>query len=318
MRPIISAVPNICEGRDAAFIQEVREKLEAVPGLLVLDTSMDQVRNRTIFSFTGRREAIFEAGFRLYEGVLQRVDMRQHQGEYPRIGAVDVFPFVALKDVSIQEVVDLSVAFAGQVAERFSLPVYLAYESARTPMRRDIEAIREGEYEGFAQKMGDPAWKPDFGPEVFPPDKGATIIGARLPIVNLKAYLTTASEEAARWAARVITSPTQGMPDVKAYPGVDRVRGMALLSLTVGNYRATPLYRILEAIRTELRRYGAGISHVEMVGLVPQGALLESALHYLQILDFPEEEVVEIKLDRILGERGQSAKENGPPGSPGV
>lgn len=302
MRSIISAVPNICEGRDAAFIQGLREKLEAVPGLVVLDVSMDQVRNRTIFSFTGSKEAIFEAGFKLYELTLQRVDMRHHQGEYPRIGAVDVFPFVALKDISLQEVVAWSHEFAQLVAARFQIPVYLAYESARTRIRRDIEAIRDGEYEGFAQKMADPAWKPDFGPDTFPPDKGATIIGARLPIVNLKAYLTTANEDAARWAAKVITSPTEGMPGVKAYPGVDRVRGMALLSLTVANYKATPLYRILEAIRTELRRYGAGISHVEMVGLVPQGALLDSALHYLQIHNFPEEEVVEIRLDRILRE----------------
>lgn len=302
MRQIISAVPNICEGRDAAFIQDLREKLEAVPGLVVLDVSMDQVRNRTIFSFTGSKEAIFEAGLKLYERTLQKVDMRQHEGQYPRIGAVDAFPFVALKDASIQEVVGWSYEFARLVAARFQVPVYMAYESAQVPARRDIETIREGQYEGFAQKMMDPAWKPDFGPDTFPPDKGATIIGARLPIVNLKAYLTTANEEAARWVARVITSPTQGMPDVKVYPGVDRVRGMALLSVTVGNYRATPLYRILEAFRTELRRFGAGISHVEMVGLVPQGALLDSALHYLQILDFSEEEVVEIKLDRILGD----------------
>lgn len=303
MRPIISAVPNICEGRDAVFIQDLREKLEAVPGLVVLDVSMDQVRNRTIFSFTGSKEAIFEAGLKLYEVTLQKVDMRLHEGEYPRIGAVDAFPFVALKDVSLQEVVAWSLEFAQRVASQFQIPVYMAYESARTPARRDIETIREGQYEGFAEKMTDPAWKPDFGPDNFPPDKGATIIGARLPIVNLKAYLTTANEEAASWVARVITHPTQGMPGVKAYPGVDRVRGMALLSLTVGNYRATPLYRILEAIRMELLRFGAGISHVEMVGLVPQGALLDSALHYLQILDFPEEEVVEIKLDRILRER---------------
>lgn len=306
MRPIISAVPNICEGRDAVFIQDLREQLEAVPGLVVLDVSMDQIRNRTIFSFTGSKQAIFEGGLKLYERTLAKVDMRLHTGDYPRIGAVDAFPFVALKDVSLQEVVAWSLEFAQLVADRFQVPVYMAYESAQTPQRRDIEAIREGQYEGFAQKMLDPAWLPDFGPASFPPDRGATIIGARLPIVNLKAYLTTANEEAARWVARLITSPTQGMPGVKAYPGVDRVRGMALLSITVGNYRATPLYRVLEAIRMELRRFGAGISHVEMVGLVPQGALLDSALHYLQILDFPEEEVVEIKLDRILKEHADS------------
>lgn len=304
MSQIISVVPNVCEGRDQAFIESLQGKLERVPGLVVLDVSMDQVRNRTNFSFTGRKEAIFEGGFILYEAALGHIDMRQHQGEYPRIGAVDVFPFVALRDVPIATAVEWSVQFAQNVAERFQLPVYLFAESARTKARRDIENIREGEYEGFAAKITDPAWKPDFGPDVFPPDKGATIIGARLPIVNFKAYLTTPNEEAAEWVAEILSSPTQGMPGVHFYPALDRTRNEALLNITVGNFQATPLYRILEAVKTELRRFGAGVSRVEMVGLVPQRALLESAQHYLQIFGFSLDDVVENRLDSILGGRG--------------
>ncbi len=304
MSQIISVVPNVCEGRDQAFIESLQGKLERVPGLVVLDVSMDQVRNRTNFSFTGRKEAVFEGGFLLYEAALGHIDMRQHQGEYPRVGAVDVFPFVALRDVPIATAVEWSVQFAENVAERFQLPVYLFAESARTKARRDIENIREGEYEGFAAKIADPAWKPDFGPDVFPPDKGATIIGARLPIVNFKAYLTTPNEEAAEWVAEILSSPTQGMPGVHFYPALDRTRNEALLNITVGNFQATPLYRILEAVKTELRRFGAGVSRVEMVGLVPQRALLESAQHYLQIFGFSLDDVVENRLDSILGGRG--------------
>jgi glutamate formiminotransferase / 5-formyltetrahydrofolate cyclo-ligase len=301
MSQIISVVPNICEGRDEAFIQSLREKLEAVPGLIVLDVSMDHVGNRTVFSFTGNKRAIFEGGFLVYREALEKIDMRQHQGEYPRIGAVDVFPFVALQNVPVSTAVAWATEFAEQVAARFHLPVYLFADAARSKMRRNIETIREGEYEGFATKMHDPVWKPDFGPDVFPPDKGATIIGARMPIVNFKAYLTTPNEEAAEWVDAVLSNPVTGMPGVHLYPGLDRTRNVALLSITVGNYRETPLYRILEAVKTELRRFGSGISRVEMVGLVPQNALLDSALHYLQVMGFTEEDTVENRLDKIFG-----------------
>ena len=302
MSQIISVVPNISEGRDEAFVETLQQTLEHVPGLVVLDVSMDQVRNRTIFSFTGSKPAVFEGGFLLYEAALGHIDMRQHQGEYPRIGAVDVFPFVALRDAPLSTAVDWSVQFAEEVARRFELPVYLFAESARTVLRRDIESIREGEYEGFTTKIADPAWKPDFGPDKFPLDKGATIIGARLPLVNFKAYLTTASEEAAEWVTHVL-SGTAGLPGVHFYPALDRTRNEALLNITVGNFHATPLYRILEAVKTELRRFGAGVSRVEMVGLVPQRALIESAEHYLQIFGFEVEDVLENRVDAILGER---------------
>ncbi len=303
MTKIITVVPNISEGRDTAFIEDLQRKLQAVPGLLVLDVAMDQARNRTVMSFTGSKEAIFQGGFVLYEETLKRVDMREHQGEYPRIGAVDAFPFVVVKDATIDEAVAWSTEFAEEVARRFEVPTYLAYESARHAQRRDIENIREGEYEGFAAKMADPAWKPDFGPETFPVDKGATIIGARFPLVNFKVYLSTPNEEAAVWVANTLSSPTTGLPNVKFYPGMDRQRNLALLNITVGNYKATPLYRVLEAIKTELRRFGASISKVETIGLVPSPALVDSALHYLQVTDFVEEDLLEKRLNHVVDAR---------------
>jgi glutamate formiminotransferase len=300
MPRIISVVPNICEGRDTAFVEALENTLGDVPGLIVLEASMDAVRNRSIISFTGDREALFEGGFRLYERALARIDMREHRGEYPRIGAVDVFPFVPLHDAPVPLAVEWSVAFAEAVAARFDLPVYLFAESARIQERRDIEGIRQGEYEGFAEKMRNPSWKPDFGPDVFPQKSGATIVGARLPIVNFKVYLTTRDEAAADWVSGVLSTPATGLPGVHFYPAFDRTRDLALLNITVGNYRATPLYRILEAVRTELRRFGAGVSRVEMVGLVPQGALIDSAQHYLQIMDFSPDDLVEGRIDAIL------------------
>ena len=144
MSKIIAAIPNICEGKDRAFIADLTTRLENVPNLMMLDVSMDQIRNRTVFAFTGTVEALFEGGLLLYEQSLKQIDMRKHQGEYPRIGAVDVFPFVPLKDATIEETVDLSIQFAERVAERFRLPVYLFSESARYPARRDVDNIRNG------------------------------------------------------------------------------------------------------------------------------------------------------------------------------
>lgn len=300
MNQIITAVPNISEGRDAAFIDRLKAALEIIPGLMVLDVAMDQARNRTVLSLTGSREAIFEGGFKVYEESLKHVDMRKHQGEYPRIGAVDAFPFVAVKNAPLETVVAWSREFAQAVGERFNLPVYLFGEAALTPQRRDIEVIREGEYEGFAEKMKDPAWTPDFGPGTLPADSGATMIGARYPLVNLKAYLGTGNKAAAEWAAHTLSSPTTGMPNVKFYPGLDHTRGMALLNITIGNYRATPLYRVLEALKTELRRFGTSICQVEMIGLVPQGALIDSALHYLHVNEFSDEHLMESKLQQVV------------------
>ena len=296
----IPVVPNISEGRDTPFIEETRRKLEEVPGLLVMDVAMDQARNRTIFSFMGGKEAVFQGGLIIYEAAINKIDMRQHEGAYPRIGAVDVFPFVAIKQSLLNEAIDWANEFGAMVGDRYSIPVYLAGNAAKSPMRRELESIREGEYEGFQLKMQDLAWKPDFGPDVFPVDRGATIVSARLPLVNLKLYLTTNNKEAAKWVASVLSGISNGFPDVRLYPGLDTSCDLAFISITVRNYSATPLYRVFEAIKTELRRFGTAIRSVETVGLLPQSALVDSALHYLQMHRVTEDDVLETCLEHLF------------------
>jgi len=299
MTKLISAVPNISEGRDVAFIDGVRSQLEEVPGLLLMDVARDETRNRTIFAFMGEKEAVFQGGYIIYETAIRRIDMRQHEGAYPRIGAVDVFPFVAIRLALREEAIQWANEFGHEIGNRYSLPVYLAGDASKTPMRRELESIRDGEYEGFAAKMQDPAWKPDFGPDMFPVDRGATIISARLPLVNLKLYMTTNDEEAAEWAAKVLCGISNGMPDVRMYPGIDRASGLAFINLTVRNYTATPLYRVIEAIKTELKKFGAEIRNIVPVGLVPQSALFDSALHYLQMSGFTDNHVLETRLEQL-------------------
>ena len=186
MSQIISVVPNVCEGRDEAFVEALTEKLEAVPGLVVLDVSMDQVRNRTIFSFTGRKEAVFEGGYHIYEAALGKIDMRNHQGEYPRIGAVDVFPFVALRDAPIATAVDWSVQFAEEVARRFDLPVYLFAEPART--KPTLANVAYGTHERQVLDF----WKAESSrptPVVFHIHGGGWVAGDKARVAGLDKYL---------------------------------------------------------------------------------------------------------------------------------
>jgi glutamate formiminotransferase len=299
MSKIISVVPNICEGRDAKLVDDIVHKLHTVKGLIVLDVSRDTFRNRTVISFTGKPEVLFEGGFLLYDEALKHIDMRKHEGGYPRIGAVDVFPFVPLKDIPIEEAVALSVEFAEKVAQRFKIPVYLFGESARYPSRRDVESIREGEYEGLEKKLKDGRWRPDFGPIEFRPDFGATIIGARYPLISFKVMLNTVDREIAADICRAVAE----LPYVNTYPGVDGEHKLMQITVSITNYRHTPMYQVIEAIRMESRRYGLAISRVEMIGLIPEIAFIESALYYLNIHQFPMDRLLERNIQSHLTEK---------------
>ena len=303
MSKIIAVIPNICEGRDRKFIDELAARLNSVPNLMMLDVSMDHIRNRTVFGFTGPRDAIFEAGLQLYEVALARIDMRRHQGAYPRIGSVDVFPFVPLKDATIAEAVQMSVEFAEQVAARFKIPVYLFSESARYPARRDIDNIREGEYEGFTEKIKEPRWRPDFGPETFPADTGATIIGARHPLISFSVLLHTTDLEAARAICQIMQWGDGGLPHVKAHLGCDETTQHPLITVSIHNFRETPMYRVIEMLRMECRRYGIALGPVEMIGLIPEVAFVESAEYYMGIRGFDHEKLLERNIQKHLDEK---------------
>lgn len=303
MSRIIAAVPNVCEGRDQGWVDALAAQLEAVPELMMLDVAVDRARNRTVLCFTGGKEALFAGGFVLYEETLRHVDMRRHEGAYPRIGAVDVFPFVPLKDATIEEAVAMSVEFGERVAERFRLPVYLFSESARYQARRDIDNIREGEYEGFAEKMRHPRWKPDFGPDELPPDSGATIIGARHPLISFRALLSIGDLAAAEAIAHLLADPAAGLRHVKAHAAIDPESSLAMLTVNIGNFQASPMYRVVETLRLEARRFGTGLRRLEMIGLVPESAWFDAAEAYLGVQGFRRENLLERNLMAHVTER---------------
>lgn len=303
MSRIVAAIPNVCEGRDEAFISRLTEKLKGVDGIILLDVSMDQTRNRTVLALTGSRTALFEAGMLLYEESLKHIDMRRHEGEYPRIGAVDVFPFVPLKDVSIQDTVEMAEEFAARVADTFRIPVYLYGEAARIPNRRLVENIRDIEYEGLEARLKDPAWKPDFGPDEFKPDSGATIIGARYPLVSFKIFLDTRDPGVAESIARSVAFTHGGLRHVRANAGRTREDQKMQLTVSIANYRETPMYKVIELARLEARRFGVGVLSVEMIGLIPERALLESAMYYMNINGFSLDRLVEKNIMAHLNEK---------------
>ncbi len=301
MSTIIAVVPNICEGTDQSFVDDLSHRLGQIPKLMMLDVAVDHVRNRTVLSFTGTKEAVFAGGMLLYERALGHIDMRHHRGEHPRVGAVDVFPFVPLKDATIEEAVAWSVEFAEAVAERFKLPVYLFAESARFRYRRDLENIRQGEYERFREKMQDPRWKPDLGPDRFPEDSGVTVIGARYPLISFKVFLSCAEEEVAAQVGHAVADTSGGQ--IRAYPGLDAGSSLAMLTVSIVNFRAAPMYRVVENLRLEAARFGVGIRRIEMIGLIPEIVLIEAAEYYLRIHGFDHRSLLERNIQSHLDER---------------
>jgi glutamate formiminotransferase / 5-formyltetrahydrofolate cyclo-ligase len=303
MSKILSVIPNVCEGQDKAFIDQLTQKLKSIPEVVVLDVSMDATRNRTVFALTGTREGIFDGGMVLYEEALKHIDMRRHKGEYPRIGAVDVFPFVPLRDFTIEEAVDTANEFARQVAEKFNLPVYLYGECARYPLRKDVERIRDVQYEGLADRLKDPRWKPDFGPDEFKPDSGATIIGARYPMVSFKIYLDTKDIEVTRKICQSIQYDTGGLRHVTANSGVVHGTNRTHVTVSIHNYKITPMYKVIEMTRMESRHYNVNVENVEMIGLVPENVFIDSAMYYLNIRDFSFERILEKNIQTHLNQK---------------
>jgi glutamate formiminotransferase len=298
MKQIIAAVPNVCEGTDTDFIDALGQRLASITNLIMLDVAVDHARNRTVFSFTGTKDAVFAGGLALYESALGHIDMREHRGEFPRVGAVDVFPFVPLKGASIDDAKAWAAEFAELIAERFTLPVYLYAESARYRYRRDIDNIRAGEYEGFEAKMSDQRWKPDLGPDRFPATSGVTIIGARYPLISFNVFLGSRDESIAHAVAHAVSSTSGGV--VRAHGALDHGSDRAMLSMAITNFRASPLYRTIENIRLEARRFGVDIRHIELIGLIPERVLIEAAEYYLQIRGFDHADLLEKNIQRHI------------------
>ena len=294
--PTIECVPNISEGRRTDVINGLADTLRSVPGLRVLDVQSDAAHNRSVFTLAGSAAAMAEGIPQLFEGAIAAIDLRTHKGEHPRLGAVDVVPFIPIEGVTMADCVALAKAIAAEVAERFSLPVYLYEDASTNPARKNLEDIRRGEFEGLAAKMAQPAWAPDFGPAAPHLSAGAAVIGARMPLIAYNINLATDRLEVAKKIAAAIRLSSGGLRFVKAIGIPLTDRGIVQVSINLTNYEKTPIYRVFDLVKREAARYGVQILASEIVGLVPSAALTQTAEYFLQLEGFTAGQILEKKL----------------------
>ncbi|HEY2432992.1 MAG TPA: glutamate formimidoyltransferase [Vicinamibacterales bacterium] len=303
MAPIIECIPNVSEGRRAEIVDAIADGIRRTPGATLLDYSSDASHNRSVFTFAGDAAAVKTAVLAIYERALPAIDLRSHRGEHPRLGAVDVVPFVPIEGVTMAECVALARSVGDEVASRFGVPVYLYEEASTDPTRRNLEDIRRGEFEGLAAKMASPGWTPDFGPAAPHASAGASVIGARPPLVAYNINLDTNRIDVARKIAAAIRHSSGGFRFVKAAGFELKDRGIVQVSMNLTNFEKTPIFRVFEAVKREAERYGVAILESEIVGLVPAAALHACAEYYLQMAGFKASQVLENKL-REIGESG--------------
>jgi glutamate formiminotransferase/formiminotetrahydrofolate cyclodeaminase len=279
--------------------------ITAVPGVSLLDRHSDLDHNRTVLTYVGTSAGVEEAAFQAIRTAASLIDMEQHSGEHPRIGATDVVPFVPISEISMAECVEMARRLGKRVGAELSIPVYLYEDAATRPERVGLENIRRGQYEGLKEDiLTNPLRGPDFGPAKLS-SAGATVIGARQPLVAFNVYLTTEDVSIAQKIAKAIRNSSGGLRFVKSM-GV-LVEGRAQVSMNLTNYRQTPLARVVEMVRREAARYGVGVHHSELVGLIPQEALVDAAVWYLQMDAFEPQQILEQRLFGALSEASDKA-----------
>lgn len=297
-QPLVECIPNFSEGRRPDVIEAIASAIASVPGVHVLDRHSDIDHNRSVITFAGPPQAVSQAAFEAIAAAARLIDLEQHQGEHPRIGAADVVPFVPLSDVSMDECIQLARALGERVGRELRIPVYLYEAAATRPGRVNLEDVRRGEYEGLKSAIEtDPERAPDFGPSRLGP-AGATVIGARRPLIAYNVYLDTGDVEVARKVARSIRYSSGGFRYLKALGML--VGGRAQVSMNFTDFTSTPLARVIEAIRREAARHGVAVHHSELVGLIPQAALIDAAHWYLQLDSFDARQVLETRLYQAL------------------
>lgn len=290
---LVESVPNVSEGRDRAAIEAIAAAVQEVPTVRLLDVQSDSDHHRTVFTLVGEPHGVAEAVLRLFAAALPRIDLRTHRGEHPRMGAVDVVPFVPVRGVTMADCVTLARQVGQEVWDRFRVPVYLYEEAASRPERRDLAAIRRGEFEGFAQKIQTEDWAPDFGERVLHPAAGATAIGAREFLIAFNVNLGTSDLRIAKAVAQAVRGSSGGLRYVKALGLALGERGIVQVSMNLTNYKKTPLARTLEMVRGEAARYGVPVVGTEIVGLIPEEALFQAAAHYLSLEQFTSDLILE-------------------------
>ena len=292
----MECVPNFSEGRDLQKIDKIVAPFLGKQGVKLLDYSNDEDHNRLVVTVVGEPEPLRDAVLEAIGVAVELIDLNHHQGQHPRMGAVDVVPFIPIRNVTMEEAVALSKEVGKEVAKRYNLPVFLYEKSASAPHRENLAAVRKGEFEGMAEKIKQPEWHPDFGLAERHPTAGTVAIGARMPLVAYNINLNTPSLEIAHDIAKKIRFIGGGLRYCKAMGVELKDRGITQVSINMTDYTRTALYRAFELVRVEARRYGVSIVGSEIIGLVPMEALIDTASYYLGLENFSMEQVLEARM----------------------
>lgn len=289
MEKIIESIPNISEGRNEEIIEACVDTIRSTPGCTLLDYSSDSSHNRTVITYMGSPEACEEAGVKLAKKAVELIDLTKHKGDHPRMGCVDVMPFVPIKGATMEDCIALSKKVGKRIAEEADLPVFLYEKSASAPHRENLAKVRKGQFEGMAEKVKDNEWIPDFGGQRIHPTGGVIGIAARPPLIAYNINLGTDNLEIASEISKVIRQSGGGLDCVKAIGVMLEERNVAQVSVNMTDFTVTPLYRVKELVKAEAARYGVPVIGTELIGLAPMQVLFDAAEYYLQIEDFNAE-----------------------------
>ncbi len=296
MKKIIECVPNFSEGRNPENIEKMVAPFRKQKGVKLLDYQTDEDHNRMVVTVVGEPDVLKAAVIEAMGCAIDLIDMRTHKGQHPRMGATDVVPFIPIKNIDMQEAVAFSREVAKEVAQKYSLPIFLYEKSASRPERQNLANIRKGQFEGMADKVEQPEWKPDFGPAKAHPSAGVTAMGARMPLVAYNVNLDCSDIEIANEIAKKVRHISGGLRYCKGLGIELKDRGLVQVSMNMTDYTKTAMYRAFELIKIEARRYGVNVIGSEIVGLVPLQALMDTAAYYLGLEDFSMEQVLETRI----------------------
>lgn len=290
MAQIIESIPNISEGRRPEVIEACIDEIRNTAGCTLLDYSSDESHNRTVITYIGDAKSVEDASVRLVKKAAELIDLTKHEGEHPRMGAVDVMPFLPIKDCTTEDCVELSKVVGNRISEEAGVPVFLYENSATRPERQNLVKIRKGQFEGMAEKVKEEIWEPDFGGRKIHPTAGVMAVGARPPLVAFNLDLDTEDVEVAKNIAKIIREKDGGFKCVKSMGfeiiEEDTGKKYAQVSCNMTNYEQTPLYRVVETVKFEAARYGVHVTKTEIIGLCPMKALVDCAQYYMQTNDF--------------------------------
>jgi glutamate formiminotransferase / formiminotetrahydrofolate cyclodeaminase len=309
MAKLVEVIPNFSEGRRPEVLQQILDEILSVDGVTLLDHEMDADHNRAVVTYVGGPEEAVEAAFRAMKKASEVLDLQTHKGEHPRMGATDVVPFVPISEVSTEEAIALAKKLGERVGRELNIPIYLYEMAATRPDRENLAVVRTGEYEGIRDDIEtNPDRKPDYGPSKIHPQAGCTAVGVRLPLVAFNTYLNTNDVKVAKKIAKAIRNRSGGFMFCKALGFEIKDRNMAQVSMNLVNYWKTPIYRVFNTIESEAQRWGTSVYSSEVVGLVPNDALINCAKYYLRLENFSKDQILENTLQKA---QESTAKDKG-------